>query len=75
MVEKLSLFEAERLERLVIIEDEAESIFGDEWKAKIWLERRNLALRGGTPLSMLDTEIGAGEVRKILASIAHGGVV
>lgn len=66
--------ESERLERLAIIEDAAEKIFGNADMAKQWIMRKNLAL-GCTPLSMLDTETGAGEVRKILASIAYGGAV
>jgi putative toxin-antitoxin system antitoxin component (TIGR02293 family) len=70
----LGPIESERLERLAIIEDQAENVFGDAVKAKNWLMRKNLAL-GDTPLSMLDTETGAGEVRKVLASIAYGGTV
>ena len=70
----LGPIESERLERLAIIEDQAEKVFGDAGKAKNWLTRMNLAL-GDTPLSMLDTETGAGEVRKVLASIAYGGAV
>jgi len=66
--------ESERLERLAIIEDAAEKVFGNAEMGKQWIMRKNLAL-GDTPLSMLDTETGAGEVKKILASIAYGGVV
>ena len=70
----LGPIESERLERLAIIESQAEKVFGDAEKAKNWLTQKNLAL-GDTPLSMLDTETGAGEVRKVLGSIAYGGVV
>ena len=70
----LGPIESERLERLAIIENQAEKVFGDAGKAKNWLMQKNLAL-GDTPLSMLDTETGAGEVRKVLGSIAYGGVV
>ena len=70
----LGPIESERLERLAIIENQAEKVFGDAEKAKNWLTQKNLAL-GDTPLSMLDTETGAGEVRKVLGSIAYGGVV
>jgi putative toxin-antitoxin system antitoxin component (TIGR02293 family) len=70
----LGPIESERLERLAIIEELAENVFGNEEKAKHWLMRTNLAL-GDTPLSMMDTETGAGEVRKVLASIAYGGAV
>ena len=70
----LGPIESERLERLAIIETQAEQVFGDAQKAKNWLTQKNLAL-GDTPLSMLDTETGAREVRKVLGSIAYGGVV
>jgi len=70
----LGPIESERLERLAIIENQAEKVFGDAGKAKNWLTQKNLAL-GDTPLSMLDTETGAGEVRKVLGAIAYGGVV
>ena len=70
----LSPSESERLERIAVIEAEAEHVFGNAEKAKTWLLRENMAL-GGTPLSMLDTEIGTGEVQRILGAIAYGGVV
>lgn len=70
----LGPIESERLERLAIIESQAEKVFGDADKAKNWLTQKNLAL-GDTPLSMLDTETGAGEVKKVLGAIAYGGVV
>ena len=70
----LGPIESERLERLAIIESQAEKVFGDAGKAKNWLTQKNLTL-GDTPLSMLDTETGAGEVRKVLGAIAYGGVV
>jgi len=70
----LGPLESERLERLAMIENAAEIIFGSAEMAKNWLMRKNLAL-GHTPLSLLDTETGAGEVKKILASIAYGGAV
>ncbi len=64
--------ESERLERLAIIEDAAEKVFGSAEMAKKWMMQKNLAL-GDAPLSLLDTETGAGEVKKVLASIAYGG--
>lgn len=70
----LGPIESERLERLAIIENQAEKVFGDAEKAKNWLTQKNLAL-GDTPLSMLDTETGAREVRKALGAIAYGGTV
>lgn len=65
---------SERVMRVADIMRMAEETFGGRAAATQWLKRRNLALGGRTPLSMLDTEPGAGEVRRILASINHGGV-
>ena len=70
----LGQIETERLERIALIENEAEKVFGTSDMALGWLISKNAAL-GSTPLSMLDTETGAGEVRKVLSSIAYGGAV
>ena len=66
--------ETERLSRIALIEDEAEKVFGTSDMARDWLTKMNVSL-GASPLSMLDTETGAGEVRKILSAIAYGGAV
>jgi putative toxin-antitoxin system antitoxin component (TIGR02293 family) len=66
--------ETERLERIALIENEAEKVFGTSAMALAWLTKNNSAL-GVTPLSLLDTETGAGEVRKVLSAIAYGGAV
>jgi len=66
--------ESERLERIAQVESEAENVFGSSESAKKWLLNDNAAL-GSQPLSMLDTDIGAKEVRKVLNAIAYGGVV
>ncbi|MDE1943710.1 MAG: DUF2384 domain-containing protein, partial [Betaproteobacteria bacterium] len=47
--------------------------FESSESARKWLLQENLAF-GGTPISLLDTETGAVEVRKVLAAIAYGGV-
>jgi uncharacterized protein (DUF2384 family) len=57
--------------RIALIEREAEKVFGTPSMVRCWLTKNNIAL-GSTPLSMLDTETGAGEVRKVLAAIAYG---
>ena len=56
------------------IESEAVSVFGDAGRASSWLTRKNLVL-GDSPLSMLHSELGASQLRRMLASIASGGVV
>jgi putative toxin-antitoxin system antitoxin component (TIGR02293 family) len=66
--------ESEKLERIAEIEAEAEDVFGDGDKARNWMLKENTAL-GSAPLSLLDTELGTGEVRKVLNAIAYGGAV
>lgn len=70
----LGQIETERLERIALIENEAEKVFGESGMARDWLMKNNAAL-GSSPLYMLDTETGAGEVRKVLSAIAYGGAV
>lgn len=66
---------SERVVRVADVTRVAEETFGGHDAATRWLKTPNLALKGATPLSMLDTEPGAAEVRRILSAIAHGGVV
>ena len=64
---------SERVVRVADVTRLAEETFGGREAATQWLKTANLALKGATPLSMLDTEPGAAEVRRILTAIAHGG--
>ena len=66
---------SERVVRVADITRIAEETFGGPATAAQWLKTPNLALENATPLSMLDTEPGAGEVRRILSSINYGGVL
>ena len=65
---------SERVVRVADITRIAKETFGGRERATEWLTRANRALADVTPLSMLDTEPGAGEVRRILSSINYGGV-
>jgi putative toxin-antitoxin system antitoxin component (TIGR02293 family) len=64
---------SERVVRVADITRMAEQTFGGRDAAIRWLKSANLALGNVTPLSMLDTEPGAIEVRRILSSINYGG--
>jgi len=64
----------EQLIRLAQVACEAEATFGSPRLAGRWLLQGNLALGGATPLSILDSQIGAGEVSRVLAAIRYGGV-
>jgi len=65
---------SERVVRVADIVRMTEHAFGGRSAAIQWLKTQNLGLGGATPLSLLDTDVGAGEVRRILSSIEHGGV-
>lgn len=64
---------SERVVRVADMMRMAEETFGGRDPATRWLKTPNLGLGGATPLSMLDTEPGASEVRRIIASINYGG--
>lgn len=72
---RLSAAASERVVRVADITRIAEETFGGQDAAAHWLTSPNLALGGVTPLSMLDTEPGASEIRRILSSINYGGAV
>lgn len=60
--------------RIALIKAEAERVFISPDLTKRWMLDPSLVL-GESPLSILDTETGADEVRKVLAAMAYGGVV
>jgi putative toxin-antitoxin system antitoxin component (TIGR02293 family) len=66
---------SERVVRVADITRMAEATFGGRDAATRWLKTANVGLSGATPLSMLDTEPGAREVRRILSAIDYGGTV
>lgn len=71
----LDLAASERLHRIAILSRETMEAFGDEALAREWLLRPNQALANSAPLDLLDTEVGATAVRRVLVAIAEGGVV
>lgn len=66
---------SERVFRVAEVTRLAEATFGGREAATRWLKTPNLALRREMPLSLLDTELGANEVRKVLAAIDYGGTL
>jgi len=71
--ESLSSSETEKVVRLAEVARLAESAFGDAKRAREWLLMDNLAL-GAPPLSLMDTDAGAAQVRRALGVIDFGGV-
>ncbi len=68
----LSPEESAKFLRLARVVERAEVVFEDAGTALDWLRSSNAALGGVTPLSLLDTEIGADTVLDTLGRIEHG---
>jgi putative toxin-antitoxin system antitoxin component (TIGR02293 family) len=64
--------ETAKLVRLARVVERAEQVFDDADSALDWLKFPNVALGGATPLSLLDTDIGAESVLDTLGRIEHG---
>lgn len=68
----LSSEESAKLLRLARVAVRAQEVFEDRAPAFDWLMSPNTALAGATPLSLLDTDIGAEAVFDTLGRIEHG---
>lgn len=64
--------ESAKLVRLARVVERAEEVFEGLEASLDWLKSPNAALSGVTPLSLLDTEIGAESVLETLGRIEHG---
>jgi len=64
--------ESAKLVRLARVAERAEEVFEDLDAALDWLKSANAALSGATPLSLLDTDVGAETVLDTLGRIEHG---
>lgn len=64
--------ESDKLVRLARVLGRAEEVFEDQEAAVHWLKAPNAALGQATPLSLLDTDIGAESVMDTLGRIEHG---
>ncbi len=64
--------QSEGLLRLVRVFSQANHTLGNREKAWHWLEQPNRALEGETPVSLLDTELGAQMVSDVLGRIEYG---
>ena len=68
----LSPEESAKFVRFARVVERAETVFEDTESALNWLRSTNTALGGATPLSLLDTDIGADSVLDTLGRIEHG---
>ncbi len=64
--------ESAKLLRLARVVGRANEVFEDPEAALHWLKAPNAALSGTTPLSLLDTDLGAESVFDTLGRIEHG---
>lgn len=64
--------ESAKLVRLARVVERAEEVFEDLETALTWLKTPNAALFRATPLSLLDTDIGAESVMDMIGRIEHG---
>lgn len=64
--------ESAKLVRVARVVERADAVFEDRAAAIDWLKTPNGALSGATPLSLLDTDIGAESVMDTLGRIEHG---
>lgn len=64
--------ESAKLVRLARVVSRAREVFENADAALDWLKSANAALSGATPLSLLDTDIGAESVMDTLGRIEHG---
>lgn len=64
--------ESAKLVRVARVIERAEEVFENRDAAREWLKSPNASLSGQTPMSLLDTEIGAESVLDTLGRIEHG---
>lgn len=64
--------ESAKLVRVARVIQRAEEVFDNPDSARDWLKSANTSLGGETPMSLLDTEIGAEAVIDTLGRIEHG---
>lgn len=68
----LTPHESERLLRVARVVGRAEEVFGGLTNGLEWLRSPNVSLGGVSPISLLDTDIGADWVMETLGRVEHG---
>ncbi|MGQ5523044.1 type II RES/Xre toxin-antitoxin system antitoxin [Chitinimonas sp. PSY-7] len=66
---------SERVDRLAEIFALASDTLGEGDAAADWLGATNFALGGERPIDLLDTALGAEQVRRVLGNIRYGGAL
>ena len=68
----LTVVESDRLLRAARVIVRAIEALGSTEKASAWLRTANRSLRGEVPISLLETDLGARMVERVLGRIEHG---
>lgn len=69
---RFSSEESDNLLRVVRVVSKTFDFFDEPEAARAWLEAPERAFDGDTPLSLLDTEMGAQEIFRLLGQLEHG---
>lgn len=69
---RFSSEESDNLLRVVRVVSKTFSFFDEPQAARAWLQASEMAFGGDTPLSLLDTEMGAQEIFRLLGQLEHG---
>lgn len=69
---RFSSEESDNLLRVVRVVSKTFDFFDEPGAARAWLEAPEMAFDGDTPLSLLDTEMGAQEILRLLGQLEHG---
>jgi putative toxin-antitoxin system antitoxin component (TIGR02293 family) len=70
--ERFSMTESERLLRVIRAQKLAREVFSTDAAVAQWLTTPDAALGRRTPLAMLSTDVGAGQVNNLLQAMIHG---
>jgi putative toxin-antitoxin system antitoxin component (TIGR02293 family) len=70
--QRLTPEQSDRLARVVRVVARAEEALGDEAKAARWLRKPNRGLAGRRPIDLLESDIGARMVERVLTRVEHG---
>lgn len=68
----LTAEQSDRLTRVVRVAARAEEALGDRERAARWLRKANRSLQGERPIDLLESDIGARMVERVLGRIEHG---
>jgi putative toxin-antitoxin system antitoxin component (TIGR02293 family) len=70
--QRLTPEQSDRLARVVRVVARADEALGDEAKAARWLRKPNRGLAGRRPIDLLESDIGARMVERVLTRVEHG---